>query len=390
MRLYWILVGACALLLTVVAPASAATCTDGWRAVKVRDLDGRWRALGASSVTVVPGTHEAWATGGPTGILRFNGRYWAPVTTPQPPDTELSLRAIYARAPSDVWAVGSYRYREGPDIGRQPLNEHWDGTVWLIVASPRLPIVDPDGDGGLLRDVIAVAPDNAWAVGRHDYDGNHTALVQHWDGSEWTTVPDAGLDPESAPAAMQGEFWAVTRAPCSSTLWFLGGWADELGAAGPLLQRHKDRGWKAPLALGAAGTPVAATARSWDDIWAVGHNHGGPDRSALTLHKDRAGWSVVPSPVPPVGTAALQSVAAVSSTNVWAVGRSRSIENNANVYRPLIEHWDGLSWSIARSPLDGSQGILSDIALRRSGWGWAVGEAGPGNADGAILQACGI
>ncbi len=77
----------------------------------------------------------------------------------------------------------------------------------------------------------------------------------------------------------------------------------------------------------------------------------------------------------------LWSVAAVSSTNVWAIGYY--VRNGEYKSRPLVERWDGSAWSIVPTPLEGTQGSLTDIALRKSGWGWVVG----GNT---IMQACGI
>ncbi|MGH2944820.1 MAG: hypothetical protein ACRDPC_00850 [Solirubrobacteraceae bacterium] len=340
--------------------------------MSVLDFDGKWRMMGATSVTVVPGTSEAWATG-KAGLLHFNGRRWTRVPTPQPTDRELSLEAIYARASDDVWAVGWYRKVDESNYEQQPLIEHWDGHAWTIVPNPTVEVVDPDGDGAVLTDVVAVAADDAWAVGRHRYDDQYTTFVQHWDGSEWTTVPGSGLAPWNSLGPVGDRFQAVVSIPYSSTRWFLGNWSDE-GGSGPLIQRYRDA-WSSPFAPNSPGSLVGAAALRWDDVWAVGG--GGPDGSAFAMHKDRASWSVVPTPAPPMGRAALRSVAGVSSTNVWAVGQI----NDGTTLRALVEHWDGSSWSIAPSPLD--HGALRDIALRRSGWGWVVG-------DNAILQACGL
>src|SRR5689334_20493178 len=55
------------------------------------------------------------------------------------------------------------------------------------------------------------------------------------------------------------------------------------------------------------------------------------------------GWSVVPSPSPGTSEDLLNGVAAVSSTDVWAVG---DYYNGNSALLTLVEHWDGASWSV--------------------------------------------
>ncbi len=85
-----------------------------------------------------------------------------------------------------MWAVGS--------AGSQALIEHYDGTCWNIVSSPKLK------QRGALNAVTAISTNNVWAVGlRDDFSGD---LVEHWDGTSWTllTTPGgvSGMDGETA------------------------------------------------------------------------------------------------------------------------------------------------------------------------------------------------
>jgi hypothetical protein len=57
-------------------------------------------------------------------------------------------------------------------------------------------------------------------------------------------------------------------------------------------------------------------------------------------------WSVVPSPTATVENTSLNAVAAISPSNVWAVGG-----NGGTV---LVEHFDGRRWSVVHSPVFGS------------------------------------
>ena len=61
-------------------------------------------------------------------------------------------------------------------------------------------------------------------------------------------------------------------------------------------------------------------------------------------------WSVVPSPNGS-STSNLSAVAAVSANDIWAVGSSGNQMSGAQT---LIEHWNGLSWSVVTSPNPGS------------------------------------
>jgi hypothetical protein len=45
----------------------------------------------------------------------------------------------------------------------------------------------------------------------------------------------------------------------------------------------------------------------------------------------------------------LLSVAAISDTNVWAVGSESKTGVSPNGDHPLIEHWNGNTWSVSQS-----------------------------------------
>jgi len=120
---------------------------------------------------------------------------------------------------------------------------------------------------------------------------------------------------------------------------------------------------------------VAATSAS--DIWAVGYytpSTGGTQ--ALIERWNGTAWSVVQSPTPPgTGNNLLVDVAALSSTNVWAVGAYNQMPTAAAA--TLVEHWDGLSWTIMPSPpnVPGATGdnFLDSVAITAANDVWAVG-----------------
>ncbi|MDQ3877345.1 MAG: Rax2 family protein [Actinomycetota bacterium] len=92
----------------------------------------------------------------------------------------------------------------------------------------------------------------------------------------------------------------------------------------------------------------------------------GPSSSATTC-----GWVVVPSAdAGPVSE--LTAVYSSSATGAWAAGTTSSGDEFARA-QPLIEHYDGTSWSIVSSPTKGSR-YLADISFGAPNDGWVVGE----------------
>jgi hypothetical protein len=118
---------------------------------------------------------------------------------------------------------------------------------------------------------------------------------------------------------------------------------------------------------------IAAVSAS--DIWAVGSEAG----QTLTEHWNGTSWNVVSSPnVGTLGTF-LTAVAVVSANDIWAVGYSNSCSTGC-VTLTLTEHWNGTSWNVVNSPnIDTSvNGLnsLSGVAVVAATDIWAVGSSG--------------
>ncbi len=115
---------------------------------------------------------------------------------------------------------------------------------------------------------------------------------------------------------------------------------------------------------------VAAVSAS--DIWAVGSLYP----STLTEHWDGTKWNVVTSPNISGYQNYLHAVASVITNNVWAVGFAY---NDPQGILTLIEHWDGSKWSIATSPKS-TQVDLTSIAVVSASDIWVVGNDNSGSA----------
>jgi hypothetical protein len=125
---------------------------------------------------------------------------------------------------------------------------------------------------------------------------------------------------------------------------------------------------------------LGIAAVSANDIWSVGSVNVGPYTESLrtlTEFWDGSSWRIVASPNPATNTGdydALRGVAALSPSNVWAVGYSGCVSCYGD--QSLIEHWNGTSWSIVSNPNADTSQDLYGIAAVSANDIWAVGKYG--------------
>ncbi len=122
----------------------------------------------------------------------------------------------------------------------------------------------------------------------------------------------------------------------------------------------------------------AVSAVSPTDIWAVGDQGSGP--TTLAENFNGTTWSKVATPNPAGATSAeLNGVSALSSSAVWAVGESSS--------GPLVEFFNGKSWSIQASPtIAGGGGTLNAVDALSATDVWAVGNTGTGESRDQLIE----
>lgn len=104
---------------------------------------------------------------------------------------------------------------------------------------------------------------------------------------------------------------------------------------------------------------VAVAALSDSNVWAVGTVGKGLNPNSVVAHWNGAHLKVTTGP----RGDSLRGIDATSPSNVWAVGASGE--------DGLLEHWDGAAWS--RLALPPGVGSLDDIVLSSPSSGWAVG-----------------
>ncbi len=304
------------------------------------------------------------STGGVRAASLGSCSPWTAVSSPNPALIDNVLTAVVAVAPTDVWAVGF--------DDRGTLTEHWDGSAWTVVASPN---ASPRMNN--LFGVAAISTSDVWAVG-DAFDSSsvtyHT-LIEHWDGSTWSVIPspNVGLD--------TNELLAVT-AISAQDVWAVGDYFQDgdQGRTGRTLTEHWDgASWSVVPSPSVGKAQIednilsAVTATSAQDVWAAGMKvvEGSKvPRQTLILHWDGKSWHVMDSPNGSQPNNELFGIAAISTSDVWAVG---DMSSDTTPPQPLTEHWNGRKWSTITSPTFAGGAVLSGVASLSPDAVWAVG-----------------
>jgi hypothetical protein len=223
---------------------------------------------------------------------------------------------VDATSATDVWAVGSFT-----NTGEyaQTLIVHWDGTSWRVIPSANVP-----GSNNELYAVLALGPNNVWAVG---YSGNAAfgffTLVEHWNGSTWSIV--------SSPSPFGDDILRSVSGTGANDIWAVGRSRNTFNfRTSPLIEHWNGNSWSQVLGAGGEDSALYGVAAiSPGDAWTVG------DSTGLTLidRWNGSSWSIFPSPNV---TGRLNAATAITACDAWAVGQ-RYLPNQG--FRTLNEHF---------------------------------------------------
>jgi hypothetical protein len=256
----------------------------------------------------------------------WDGSAWSVVQHPQPGVLDL-LFAISALTPADIWAVGAQRQPSGVYV---TLTEHFDGSAWSVVPSP-----SPGTTGNWLFAVQAIASDNVWAVGqKYGGGGPDQALIEHWDGSRWSVsaAPMAGSYSTllyGITGTSDGEVWAAGDAENDQT------------SPATLVELRANNRWaiNSTKSLSPGENHLyGITAARGGPVWAVGAYAPtvNGNLSSLIQRWDGQAWvqENTPNPGQANGSTMVAGVAAVSASDVWAVGAY----DGPNALQTLVLH----------------------------------------------------
>jgi hypothetical protein len=247
--------------------------------------------------------------------------------------TNSALSATAAIADNDIWAVGE------SSSTNQTLAVHFNGTSWSIVPTPILA-------ASSLAGVSAVASNDVWAVGGQTVSGTSNTLIEHWNGTNWSVV--------TSPTPSGGGSLTAVTAISSTDVWAVG---TQSQISGDLVEHWDGTSWSIVSSPAFTGNDIldGISADATNDVWAVGQNFATP--GAVVLHWDGQTWSRLD--FSSTSVANLGAVAALSPTNVWAVG-ARPGPPPGDI-AAVVEHWDGASWSFVPSPNPDPIGNLSSL-----------------------------
>ncbi len=111
------------------------------------------------------------------------------------------------------------------------------------------------------------------------------------------------------------------------------------------------------------------------NVWAVGHfvvTAGLSGLRSIIEHFNGASWSIVPNPHPH-DTDRLDGISADSASDIWAVGSSDTTVGATLTTFPLVEHFNGASWSEVSVVNPGTQIVLRGVAALSPTNVWIVG-----------------
>ncbi len=286
------------------------------------------------------------------------------------PAGELRLTDIVAISPDDIWAVG---YAWTSQV-RTTVTAHYDGNAWTILPSP-----SPGSSAGL-NAVAAVAADDVWAAGDYVPSGAsaNDSLVLHWDGTSWTVVPSPGV----SQFGEQGFSFAAIEAVGPDDVWFTGTRGDR--ASGAFTAHWNGTGFSVhptPAVVNHWHEMVGLSALSASDVWGVGGTatirSGG-----FVMRWNGSQWSTVLAPDFGGPQRYFEDVAAIALDDVWVTGIEKYLDGNIQRERPCFIHWDGSEWTEFATPgfavrlkvfgPNDIYGISGDTLIHWDGAAWTV------------------
>ncbi len=250
--------------------------------------------------------------------------------------------------------------------------------TFRVVSSP-----SPGTGSNGLNAVSGVSASDSWVVGASlSTSGMFQTLTEHWDGTQWSVVA-------SANNAGEDVLFGVA-AVSSNDVWAVGFWdVNSTAVRQPLIEHWNGTSWtlSSIAAVGAGDNAlVSVTANTSTDVWAVGYSRSTntSPRAPLTWHWDGVTWTNRTAPTQGTGSNVFYGVASTAGA-VWAVGYWNTDDTTTGVSHALLELWNGTSWVAGSAPVQGTgNSVLFAVAAVSASEFWAVGfqEATPG----AVVQ----
>jgi hypothetical protein len=292
------------------------------------------------------------------------------VVTPPASAAGTQLGGSFALSDTDAWVVGS-----PGNASTAPVTLNWNGTTWSSVPTPT-----PSGStpSWTLKSVAASSASDAWAVGVQSSGTKiHDSLYEHWNGTAWSVVagPNEGVlnavldfSPTNAWAFADfsalhwnGTAWSVVSGAYPALAVSADGPNDIWGIyRNDQVTHYNGTSWSVSTLTAPSGTPVieSVEALSPTDVWVGGTTTA---NTVLLEHFNGTSWQVMTLPSSFSGTG-IPAITAKSDSDVWIFG-----------YNQAIANWNGSSWTTSPNPLPSGSLVTIGSAASSPSHVWLFG-----------------
>jgi len=277
----------------------------------------------------------------------------------------------------------------GPSVAAQPNSGGGCTPTWQLMDTP------PLGPSATVASVSALSAQDVFFTGGDTrvfgsgaagIRAEGFAGVLRWNGHSFKSIAPLPAPTSSQPLSDEIHVFSATRFGSDTEGWslaqreqYVDDSAQGLDPASTMWHWHDGRWTLTPAAVSAdpehyqGEQHLDVVSVSADDAWVVGQFGFLASYGALVEHWDGSHWSFVQNPAAAQPGAALTAISAVSPTNIWAVGDQADADTGHAV--PLVEHWDGLAWTVVPVPTPVRDGTaqLQSVSTTRNGDVWAGG-----------------
>jgi hypothetical protein len=247
-------------------------------------------------------TTNCWAVGAWTGlngitstlIEHYDGSAWSVVSSPDVSTVGGNgLQAVTCLSDTDCWATG----HQAPP--QATLIEHYNGTAWSVVMSPP----PTNGQGLNLDGVTCASASDCWAVGAlgtfcpitNPNNPCIQTLIEHYDGTQWSLVSSPKT---TNPAAANNYLYGVSCA--SSAYCVAAGYTAGVGYQDSLIEQNTGSGWSvvsSPIQNTTNANQIYGVSCSTAKFCvAAGYYNSGSGNQTLIEQSTGGAWTVAPSP----------------------------------------------------------------------------------------------
>ncbi|HLZ09467.1 MAG TPA: hypothetical protein VKT80_12810, partial [Chloroflexota bacterium] len=258
---------------------------------------------------------------------------WRIVKSPDhgPQPAANTLLAAADLSPIDAWAFGSQPLTTGFQIGT--LAEHWNGTLWSVVATPR--VSQPTAQ---LDSATTDPQGGVWAAGYSDDPSClcGKTVVERWTGQGWSRI--------ASPNPAVADYIDGITAASSTDVWVTGQEWTTQNSFVPLIMHYDGQRWTVTnTSAYPGGNLFTIFASASNDVWAIGNIGVVGQNEVLSLHWNGSTWQRVSFPMEQGGYYIIRGISGVAGDDLWAAGFL--VYNQQSFFLARAFHWDGNSWS---------------------------------------------